>query len=105
MPKTANEGTAAMILNTSIKYCQRNITARARSEAALFLRQQLDDRRSSHDDRKSRRLGRHYRERTEKWRRDARNRRHSLPYITAIALIDGQVTEKHSPERFMDPKI
>ncbi|MBV9618451.1 MAG: MmgE/PrpD family protein, partial [Verrucomicrobia bacterium] len=31
---------------------------------------------------------------------------HSLPYITAIALIDGEVTEKQfQPERFTEPKI
>jgi 2-methylcitrate dehydratase len=29
-----------------------------------------------------------------------------LPYITAIALIDGEVTEKQfQPERFKDPKV
>src|SRR5207248_7881851 len=43
----------------------------------------------------------------EKWRPETRETAdHSLPYITAIALIDGEVTEKQfHPERFSDPKI
>jgi 2-methylcitrate dehydratase len=43
----------------------------------------------------------------EKWKPEPRETAdHSLPYITAIAFIDGQVTEKQfQPERFMDPKI
>jgi methylisocitrate lyase len=43
----------------------------------------------------------------EKWKPETRETAdHSLPYITAIALIDGEVTEKQfQPERFTDPKI
>ena len=43
----------------------------------------------------------------EKWRPTTRETAdHSLPYITAIALIDGEVTNKQfEPERFTDPKI
>ena len=40
----------------------------------------------------------------EKWKPETRETAdHSLPYITAIALIDGEVTEKQfQPERFKD---
>ncbi|PYL62671.1 MAG: MmgE/PrpD family protein, partial [Verrucomicrobia bacterium] len=43
----------------------------------------------------------------EKWRPETRETAdHSLPYITAIALIDGEVTSKQfEPERFADPEI
>ncbi len=43
----------------------------------------------------------------EKWKPETRETAdHSLPYITAIALIDGEVTDRQfEPERFTDPKI
>jgi 2-methylcitrate dehydratase len=43
----------------------------------------------------------------EKWRPMTRETAdHSLPYITAIALIDGEVTNKQfEPERFKDPEV
>ena len=43
----------------------------------------------------------------EKWRPETRETAdHSLPYITAIAFIDGEVTEKQfQPARFTDPEI
>jgi 2-methylcitrate dehydratase len=43
----------------------------------------------------------------EKWKPETRETAdHSLPYITAIALIDGEVTHKQfEPERFADPRI
>ena len=43
----------------------------------------------------------------EKWKPETRETAdHSLPYITAIALIDGEVTDKQfQPERFTDPTI
>ena len=43
----------------------------------------------------------------EKWRPKTRETAdHSLPYITAIALIDGEVTEKQfQPQRFTDAAI
>ena len=43
----------------------------------------------------------------EKWKPQQRETAdHSLPYITAVALIDGEVTDKQfAPERFTEPKI
>ena len=43
----------------------------------------------------------------EKWKPETRETAdHSLPYITAVALIDGEVTEKQfQPQRFTDPTI
>ena len=43
----------------------------------------------------------------EKWKPETRETAdHSLPYITAIALIDGEVTDKQfQAERFKDPKV
>src|SRR5207302_9491260 len=43
----------------------------------------------------------------KKWKPETRETAdHSLPYITSIALIDGEVTDKQfQPERFTDPTI
>ena len=43
----------------------------------------------------------------EKWHPQSRETAdHSLPYITAVALIDGEVTDKQfAPERFTETKI
>src|SRR5436189_5273390 len=43
----------------------------------------------------------------EQWKPETRETAdHSLPYITAIALIDGEVTEKQfQPNRFTNPKV
>jgi 2-methylcitrate dehydratase len=43
----------------------------------------------------------------EKWKPETRETAdHSLPYITGIALIDGEITDKQfEPERFKDPKV
>ena len=43
----------------------------------------------------------------EKWKPKTRETAdHSLPYITAIALIDGEVTDKQfEPQRFKDPEV
>jgi 2-methylcitrate dehydratase len=43
----------------------------------------------------------------EKWRPQHRETAdHSLPYITAAALVDGEITSKQfSPERFTEPKL
>jgi 2-methylcitrate dehydratase len=43
----------------------------------------------------------------EKWKPKTRETAdHSLPYITAIALIDGEITDSQfEPERFKDPKV
>jgi 2-methylcitrate dehydratase len=103
------KGAPAMILHTSIKYWPAEYHSQSAIEAALFLRQQLDDPAQV----KSMTIESHdasvdiIGSEPEKWRPETRETAdHSLPYITAIALIDGQVTEKQfQPERFMDPKI
>ena len=43
----------------------------------------------------------------EKWKPETRETAdHSLPYIAAMALIDGEVTDKQfEPERFTDPAV
>src|SRR5437870_9449522 len=103
------KGAPAMILNTSIKYWPAEYHSQSAIEAALFLREQIDDvsqvkamKIESHDASVDI-IG----SEPEKWRPETRETAdHSLPYITAIALIDGEVTEKQfQPERFMDPKI
>src|SRR5216117_517476 len=103
------KGAPAMILNTSIKYWPAEYHSQSAIEAALFLREQIDDVSQvkamtieSHDASVDI-IG----SEPEKWRPETRETAdHSLPYITAIALIDGEVTEKQfQPERFTDPKI
>jgi 2-methylcitrate dehydratase len=103
------KGPASMILNTSIKYWPAEYHSQSAIEAALFLRQEIVDpakiqsvRIESHDASVDI-IG----SEPEKWKPETRETAdHSLPYITAIALIDGEVTEKQfQPERFMDPTI
>ena len=107
--KNVNEGTAAMILKTSIKYWPAEYHSQSAIEAALFLRKEIGDpakiqsvRIESHDASVDI-IG----SEPEKWKPETRETAdHSLPYITAIALIDGEVTEKQfQPERFTDPTI
>ncbi len=107
--KTPNEGTAAMILNTSIKYWPAEYHSQSAVEAALFLRKSIKNLAEvkgmvieSHDASVDI-IG----SEPEKWRPETRETAdHSLPYITAIALIDGEVTEKQfQPKRFTDPAI
>src|SRR5437899_5359230 len=107
--KNINEGTAAMILNTSIKYWPAEYHSQSAIEAALFLRKSIVDLAQvrgmtieSHDASVDI-IG----SEVEKWRPETRETAdHSLPYITAIALIDGEVTSKQfEPERFADPEI
>jgi 2-methylcitrate dehydratase len=107
--KNVNEGTAAMILKTSIKYWPAEYHSQSAIEAALFLRAQIGDpaqiqsvRIESHDASVDI-IG----SEPEKWKPETRETAdHSLPYITAIALIDGEVTEKQfQPDRFTDPGI
>src|SRR5438105_2727286 len=107
--KIVNEGTAAMILNTSIKYWPAEYHSQSAIEAALILREQIGDpsqvqavRIESHDASVDI-IG----SEPEKWKPETRETAdHSLPYITAIALIDGEVTEKQFQRaRFMDPAI
>jgi 2-methylcitrate dehydratase len=107
--KAPEEGTAAMILKTSIKYWPAEYHSQSAIEAALFLRAQIEDVSQvkamtieSHDASVDI-IG----SEPEKWKPETRETAdHSLPYITAIALIDGEVTEKQfQPARFTDPKI
>jgi 2-methylcitrate dehydratase len=107
--KSPEEGTAAMILKTSIKYWPAEYHSQSAIEAALFLRKEIPDVAQV----KSMTIESHdasvdiIGSEPEKWRPETRETAdHSLPYITAIALIDGEVTNKQfEPERFADPKI
>lgn len=103
------QGPASMILNTSIKYWPAEYHSQSAIEAALFLREQIDDRSQiasvhieSHDASVDI-IG----SEPEKWKPETRETAdHSLPYITAIALIDGDVTDRQfEPRRFTDPAI
>ncbi len=114
------KGAPAMILNTSIKYWPAEYHSQSAIEAALFLRKSIVDLATgrvrpngglaevesltieSHDASVDI-IG----SEPEKWKPETRETAdHSLPYITAIALIDGEVTNKQfEPERFADPKI
>jgi 2-methylcitrate dehydratase len=107
--KAPEDGTAAMILKTSIKYWPAEYHSQSAIEAALHLRNEIADVAQvksitieSHDAAVDI-IG----SEPEKWKPETRETAdHSLPYITAIALIDGEVTEKQfQPERFADPKI
>ena len=103
------QGPASMILNTSIKYWPAEYHSQSAIEAALFLRGQIGDLSTikgvvieSHDASVDI-IG----SEPEKWKPKTRETAdHSLPYITAIALIDGEITERQfEPERFKDPKV
>jgi 2-methylcitrate dehydratase len=98
-----------MILKTSIKYWPAEYHSQSAIEAALFLRQEIGDpariksvRIESHDASVDI-IG----SEPEKWKPETRETAdHSLPYITAIALIDGEVTDRQfEAKRFTDPKI
>ena len=102
-------GPASMILKTSIKYWPAEYHSQSAIEAALFLRKELTDPAQvksvtieSHDASVDI-IG----SEPEKWRPETRETAdHSLPYITAIALIDGEVTSKQfEPARFGDRKV
>lgn len=109
-PFTKTEhGPASMILKTSIKYWPAEYHSQSAIEAALALRKEVGDPAmikavviESHDAAVEI-IG----SEAEKWRPETRETAdHSLPYITAIALIDGEVTGKQfEPKRFTDPKI
>src|SRR5437764_4876231 len=103
------EGPASMILRTSIKFWPAEYHSQSAIEAALALREEIGDpatvramRIESHDASVDI-IG----SEPEKWKPETRETAdHSLPYITAVALIDGEVTDKQfQPERFKDPKI
>jgi len=102
-------GSPAMILKTSIKYWPAEYHSQSAIEAALFLRSQIDDLSKikgvvieSHDASVDI-IG----SEPEKWKpRTRETADHSLPYITAIALIDGEITDRQfEPERFKDPEV
>jgi 2-methylcitrate dehydratase len=102
-------GAPTMILKTSIKYWPAEYHSQSAIEAALFLRSQIDDLSKiksvvieSHDAAVDI-IG----SEPEKWKPKTRETAdHSLPYITAIALIDGEVTDRQfEPERFKDPAV
>ncbi len=103
------KGPASMIMKTSIKYWPAEYHSQSAIEAAMFLRKEIGDpakiqlvRIESHDASVDI-IG----SEPEKWKPETRETAdHSLPYITAIALIDGEVTDKQfQPARFMDKSI
>ena len=102
-------GPAAMILMTSIKYWPAEYHSQSAIEAALTLRNEIGDLSritsvviESHDASVDI-IG----SEPEKWKPKTRETAdHSLPYITAIALIDGEITDKQfEPARFKDPQV
>ena len=103
-----DQGPASMILRTSIKFRPAEYHSQSAIEAALFLRQQI----GKGVEVKSMTIESHdasvdiIGSEPAKWKPKTRETAdHSLPYITAIALIDGEVTEEQfQPERFKDPK-
>jgi 2-methylcitrate dehydratase len=107
-PKTKH-GPAAMILNTSIKYWPAEYHSQSAIEAALLLRKEVADLAKV----KSMTIESHdasvdiIGSEPEKWKPATRETAdHSLPYITAIALIDGEISNKQfEPERFKDPRV
>ena len=103
------DGPASMILRTSIKFWPAEYHSQSAIEAALFLRSQIGDPSKiqrvvieSHNASVDI-IG----SEPEKWKPKTRETAdHSLPYITAIALIDGEVTDRQfEPERFKDPEV
>ena len=103
------EGPASMILKTSIKFWPAEYHSQSAIEAALFLRKQIEDLSTvrsmlieSHDASVDI-IG----SEPEKWKPQSRETAdHSLPYITAVALIDGEITDKQfEPARFTEPAI
>ena len=102
-------GPASMILRTSIKFWPAEYHSQSAIEAALFLREQI----GAGVEVKSMTIESHdasvdiIGSEPEKWKPETRETAdHSLPYITAVALIDGEMTEKQfQRDRFADPKI
>src|SRR5437762_12540489 len=102
-------GAPSMILQTSIKYWPAEYHSQSAIEAALALRKEVGNPAKikqviieSHDAAVEI-IG----SEPEKWKPKTRETAdHSLPYITAIALIDGEVTDKQfEPQRFKDPEV
>src|SRR5437016_3064994 len=107
-PKSEH-GPAAMILKTSIKYWPAEYHSQSAIEAALFLRKEITDfaRVNSVTIESHGAAVDIIGSEPAKWKPKTRETAdHSLPYITAIALIDGEVTDRQfQPERFTDPTI
>src|SRR5438045_8260212 len=98
-----------MILNTSIKFWPAEYHSQSAIEAAVSLRKEIGDPAKV----KSMTIESHdasvdiIGSEPEKWKPPTRETAdHSLPYITAIALIDGEVTDKQfDRERFSHPCV
>lgn len=98
-----------MIVNTSIKFWPAEYHSQSAIEAALKLRAQIKD--TGEID--SVRIDSHgaavdiIGSEPEKWRPTTRETAdHSLPYIVAAALADGEITERQfAPERLADPQL
>src|SRR5436190_26566 len=103
------KGAPEMILNTSIKFWPAEYHSQSAIEAALALRKELGDPAKV----KSMTIESHdasvdiIGSEPEKWKPATRETAdHSLPYITAIALLDGEVTDKQfDRERFSHPSV
>jgi 2-methylcitrate dehydratase len=103
------KGAPEMILKTSIKFWPAEYHSQSAIEAALTLRQEVGDPAKV----KSMTIESHdasvdiIGSEPEKWKPETRETAdHSLPYITAIALIDGQITdEQFDRERFTHPEV
>jgi 2-methylcitrate dehydratase len=103
------KGAPEMILKTSIKYWPAEYHSQSAVEAALALRKEVGDFAKV----KSMTIESHdasvdiIGSEPEKWKPETRETAdHSLPYITAIALIDGEITERQfAPERFTDNAV
>ena len=98
-----------MILKTSIKFWPAEYHSQSAIEAALRLRKQIRDAEEigsvliqSHDAAIDI-IG----SEPQKWRPTSRETAdHSLPYIVAVALVDGEVTGRQfHPKRIADPKL
>jgi len=103
------DGPASMILRTSIKFWPAEYHSQSAIEAALLLRKEIGNPKTvramtieSHDASVDI-IG----SEPEKWKPETRETAdHSLPYIPAVALIDGEVTEKQfQPQRFKNPEV
>ena len=103
------KGAPEMILKTSIKFWPAEYHSQSAIEAALSLRKEIGDPAKA----KSMTIESHdasvdiIGSEPEKWKPKTRETAdHSLPYITAIALIDGEITDRQfEPERFKDPEV
>jgi 2-methylcitrate dehydratase len=98
-----------IIMQTSIKFWPAEYHAQSAIDAALQLREQIGDPSAiesvlieSHDAAVDI-IG----SEPEKWHPQSRETAdHSLPYLTAAALVDGEITSRQfEPERFTDPAL